>query len=141
MPRARSILLAVGLGTAAPLTAVPATAASTDAASSNAANYDEALRCAAIDSIVLGAMRPADETAASPADRASAKALEDRAVSWLMLAVNLNSADEAATKVDFGAAINALSDAIAQAPDSAALEQIISPGLQHCVQRESELFG
>lgn len=140
MPRARSILLAVSLGAAfVPLT--PSIAAPAQNGSLASATYDEAVHCAAIDSIVLGAMRPGDEATLSPADRATAKAVEDHAVGWLVMAITLNAKGEAATKADFGVAINALYEAIAQAKDSAALEQVISPGLRRCVERESELFG
>lgn len=104
-------------------------------------SYEEAIRCAALNTIVYGAVKQGDETKMSDEDKATAKAAEDHAVGWLVQALQLNGKGEDAVKADFGKDVDYVTNAVTNAPDSDALEKAIGADLMHCIQRESELFN
>ncbi|WP_374527179.1 hypothetical protein [Novosphingobium sp.] len=132
----RSLSIAAALALVAPmLVAQPVAAAELVNGS-----YQEALRCAAINTLVLSTVQNDDESKMSEEDKATAKAAEDHAVGWLVQALQLNSKGEDAVKADFGKEVDYVTDAVTNAKDSDALEKTIGSDLMHCIQRESELF-
>lgn len=105
-----------------------------------AGTYQEAIRCAALNTIVYGAVKQADETKMSDDDKATAKAAQDHAIGWLTLAVGLNPKGEEATKADFGKDIDTIAGTITSAKDGGEIEQSIGADLKHCIAREGDLF-
>lgn len=133
----RSLSLVSALAVALPLLASqPASAAELANGS-----YEEAIRCAAINTVVLSAIKQDDESKMSAEDKETAKAAEDHAVGWLVQALQLNPKGEDAVKADFSKDVDGVTDAVVNAKDSDALEKAIGADLMHCIQRESELFG
>lgn len=133
----RSLLRVCALAIAAPLLlAQPAMAAELVNGS-----YAEAMRCAAINTLVLGAVQQDDESKMSAEDKVTAKSAEEHAVGWLVQALQLNSKGEDAVKADFNKEVDTVTQAVTNAKDADALEKAIGGDLMHCIQRESELFN
>lgn len=132
----RSVSIAAALALVAPmLVAQPASAAELVNGS-----YQEAMRCAAINTLVLGAVQQDDESKMSPEDKATAKAAEDHAVGWLVQALQLNSKGEEAVKADFNKEVETVTKEVTEAKGDDGVEKAIGADLMHCIQREGELF-
>lgn len=134
MKRTLSIVSALAL--VAPLLAArPALAAELTVGS-----YEEAIRCAALNTIIYGAVKQTDEAKMSDDDKATAKATQEHAIGWLTVAVGLNPKGEEATKADYAKDIDTVAGMITSAKDGGEMEQSIGGDLKHCIGRESELF-
>lgn len=99
--------------------------------------YDDALQCAALDTIIAGLLKSSDPP--TEENRAEGERYSELARRWLHLVVTLSPRGEDEAFGDYGRSVNALTKKLAAVRSAEEVDAIIQPRLDRCRRLQQAL--